>query len=171
MARKVKIGVGDVFQIPIDSTRMGYGQVVLRPEKNVKSVLFICVYAATTGPDEAPNISQIVRSGILLAGNTFDAKLHNGDWPIVGNLSENLPSIALPNFKSGMGDEAVVETLDRRRRRRATPEEERFLPFRSFTSPIGFELALKAIGGRGEWRDEFNSLNYEELRKSSEVIV
>lgn len=171
MASRVKISVGDVFQIPIDSARVGYGQVVLRPEKNVKGVLFICVYAETTRPDEAPKIRQIVQSDILLAGNTFDAKLNNGDWPIVGNLTENLPTIALPNYKYGMGDEAVVETLDRTRRRRATPEEERSLPFRSFTAPIGFELALKAIGGVGEWRDDFNSLNYEELRKTSEVIV
>lgn len=167
MALKVKVNVGDIFQIPIDSARVGYGQVVFIPEKKV---LFVCVYAETTRPDETPNIRQIVQSDVLLAGNTFDGKIWNGDWPIVGNIMENLPSIALPTYKYGMGDEAVVETLDRTRRRRATPEEEQSLPFRAYTAPIRFELALKAIGGVGEWRDDFDSLSYEQLRKSSEVI-
>ena len=168
MAAKVKITVGDVFQIPIDSARVGYGQVVLRPEKNV---LFICVFAATTRPDEAPDIHQIVQSDVLLAGNTFDAKFNHGHWRIVGNTTENLANIALPTYKSGMGNEAIVETLDRTRHRRATPEEERSLPFRTYTSPAGFEQALKAIGGVGEWLGVYDELKYDELCKSSEVIV
>jgi hypothetical protein len=171
MAARVQINVGHVFQIPIDSERVGYGQVVLRPEQNVKSVLFVCVYAQTTRPDESPNAQQIVLSDILLAGLTFDAKLNNGDWPIVGSVTENLPSIALPNYNYRMSEKAVVETLDRRRRRWATPEEEQSLPFRTYASPMVFELALKAIGGVGQWRDDFNDLKYETLRKSASIVV
>jgi len=171
MPPKVEINVGDVFQIPIDSARVGYGQVVLRPEKNVKGVLFICVYAETTRPDEAPDIRQIVQSDILLAGNAFDAKLNHRHWPIVGNTTENLASVALPNYKYAQGDDVVVENLDRTRRRPATVEEAHALPLRTYSSPAVFELALKAIGGVGEWRSEFDDLKYDELRKSSDVIV
>ena len=171
MAARVQINPGDVFQIPIDSERVGYGQVVLRPEQNVRSVLFVCVYAQTTRPHESPNVQQIILSDILLAGLTFDAKLHNGDWPIVGSVTENLPNIALPNYKYRMSEKAVVETLDRRRRRWATPEEEKSLPFRTYASPMVFELALKAISGVGQWRDDFNNLKYEELRKSESIVV
>lgn len=171
MADKAKISVGDVFQITIDSARVGYGQVVLRPEKNVKGVLFICVYAETTRPGEIPSIRQIVQSDILLAGNTFDAKLNHRHWPIVGNITDNLPSIALPHYKCAQSDAVVVENLERTRRRQATAAEANELPLRTYTSPAVFELALKAIGGVGEWRDEFDDLKYDELRKSSEVVV
>src|SRR4051794_27416313 len=89
MARKTKIevNVGDVFQIPIDDTRIGYGQVVLKPEK---PILFICVFAATTAPGVPPDLDEITRSDILLAGSTFDALFNHGRWTIVGNVTSNL---------------------------------------------------------------------------------
>src|SRR5438105_15772764 len=102
MARKATVKVGDVFQIPIDDARVGYGQVVLKPEN---PVLFICVFAATTMRNVSPNFNDIVCSDILLAGSTFDALFKHGRWTIVGNVKSNLSSIALPVYKSGMGDE------------------------------------------------------------------
>lgn len=166
MAKKVKAKIGDVFQIPIDDARVGYGQVVLFPEK---SSLFICVFAATTPPGVEPDLNEIVRSDILLAGSTYDGKLWHGHWPIVGNVTTNLPSIALPVYKSGMGATAIVETLDNSRRRPATKQEEEFLPFRHYAAPGVFEDALKAIAGLGEWR--YDKLSYEILKASSEVVV
>lgn len=162
------MNVGDVFQIPIDDARIGYGQVVLKPEK---PVLFICVFAATTPPGTLPDLSEIVRSDILLAGSTFDALFRHGRWTVVGNVASNLASIALPVYKSGMGDTAVVETLDRSRRRRATKEEERSLPFRTYSAPILFEDAIKAIGGIGAWLPEYDEMKYDALKASSEVVV
>ena len=147
---KVKAKVGDVFQIPIDDARAGYGQVILQPEKNV---LFILVFAATTPANATPDLHEIIGSDILLAGNTFDAKIWHGDWPVVGNITSNVADIALPVYKSGMGDSAIVESLDRSRRRPATKEEEQSLPFRTYTSAMAFEMALKAIAGIGEWLD------------------
>lgn len=168
MAKKIKAKIGDVFQIPIDDARVGYGQVVLFPEK---SSLFICVFAATTPPGVEPDLNGIVQSDILLAGSTYDGKLWHGHWPIVGNVTTNLPSIALPVYKSGMGATAIVETLDNSRRRPATQEEERVLPLRTYTSPIGFEWALKAIAGIGDWQLEFDALKYDTLKSSSKVVV
>lgn len=170
MARKAKVevNVGDVFQIPIDDARVGYGQVVLKPEK---PILFICVFAMTTPPGASPDTSDIVRSDILLAGSTFDALINNGQWKIVGNATSNLSSIALPVYKSGIGDDVIVETLDRSRSRKASKQEESSLPFRTYTAPIGFEMALKAIGGIGEWLPLFDKLKYETLKLSSSVVV
>lgn len=165
---KIEVNVGDVFQIPIDDARIGYGQVVLKPEN---PILFICVFAATTPPGTSPDLNEIVRSDILLAGSTFDALLNNGRWRIVGNVMSNLSSIALPVYKSGMGAEAIVETLDRSRRRRASKQEESLLPFRTYTAPIGFELALKAIGGIGEWLPPYDDMKYDALKASSDVVV
>lgn len=170
MARKLKIemNVGDVFAIPIDDARVGYGQIVLKPEK---PVLFICVFAMTSPPGSSPDLNEVVRSDILLMGSTFDALLQNGQWKIVGSIVENLSSIALPVYKSGMGDETIVETVDRSRSRKANRQEEASLPFRTYTAPIGFELALKAIGGVGEWLPLFDKMNYETLKPSSQVII
>ncbi len=143
--------------------------VVLKPEK---PVLFICVFTATTAPGVSPDLDEIVRSDILLAGSTFDALFNHGRWTIVGNVTSNLPSIALPVYRYGMGDtRECVETLDRSRHRRATKEEERSLPFRTYSAPILFEDALKAIAGVGEWLPDYNDMKYDALKASSEVIV
>jgi hypothetical protein len=168
MANKVKITVGDVFQVPIDSERVGFGQVVALPEKNV---LFICIFSAMTHPNETPDLRQIVHSDILLAGNTFDAKFNHGHWRIVGNVTDNLTSIDLPVYKYGKGAETMVEALDRSKSRRATEAEEELVPFRTYTAPIGFELALKAISGVGVWSDDFYDLKYDPLRKSSQLML
>jgi len=168
MASKVKVQVGDVFQIPIDNSRVGYGQVVARPEKNV---LFICVFAATTAADLIPDLAEIVRSEILLAGNTFDAKFNHGHWSIVGNMTSNLVEIPLPHYKSGMAESVIVETLDRSRRRAATKEEEELLPFRTYSAPVGFELAIKAIAGNGVWLPDYDDLKYDKLKISSTIVV
>lgn len=170
MARKAKVelNVGDVFQIPIDDARVGYGQVVLKPEK---PVLFICVFAATTSLGVLPDLNEVVRSDILLAGSTFDAKFRHGHWTVVGNVTSNLSTIALPVYKDGLGDQAFVETLDRSRRRPATTQEERSLPFRTYTAPVGFEMALKAIAGICQWLPAYNDLKYDDLKASSGVVV
>jgi len=170
MARKAKqqVNVGDVFQIPIDDSRAGYGQVVLKPEE---PVLFICVFAMTTPPGALADVDEIVRSDILLAGSTFNALINNGHWTIVGNVTANLPSIALPVYKSMREDGMIIETLDRSRSRKASRQEESSLPFRTYTAPIGFELALKAIGGVGEWLPEYDDMKYESLKLSSNVVV
>lgn len=168
MAKKVPVKVGDVFQIPIDETRIGYGQVVLQPEKHV---LFICVFATTTRLGAMFDLEEVVRSEILLAGNTFDAKFNHGHWTIVGNITSNLPRVVLPNYKHGMGERTIVETLDRSRQRHATKEELELLPFRTYTAPVGFELALKAIAGVGPWQPAYDELKYDYQRRSSKVAV
>ena len=113
MADKVNAKVGDIFQIPIDDARVGYGQVVVQPEKNV---LFVCVFSATTRSGEQPELDAVVRSEILLAGNTFDAKIWHGHWPVVGNVPPNMRAIALPNYKEGQPGQAFGESLDLKRR-------------------------------------------------------
>lgn len=164
MAEKVRAKVGDIFQIPIDDTRVGYGQVVVQPEKNV---LFVCAFAATTRPGEQPDLEIILRSEILLAGNTFDAKIWHGHWPVVGNEPPNMQAIALPNYKEGLPGEAFIESLDMKRRRRATLEEERLLPFRAYVAPVRFENAMKALFGIGDWLATYEDLKYERVRQSS----
>jgi hypothetical protein len=160
MALRVKPKVGDIFQVPLDTVRFGYGQVVALPEKNV---LFICLFAATTERSVQPDLQAIVRSAILLAGNTFDAKLWHGHWPVVGNMTPDLAAIVLPNYKEGPPGQAFVENLDLTRRRRATPQEEAILPFRSYVAPVRYEKALQALAGIGEWRPEYEDLRYEHV--------
>lgn len=168
MAEKVRAKVGDIFQIPLDDTRVGYGQVVVQPEKNV---LFVCAFVATTRPDEQPDLETILRSEILLAGNTFDAKIWHGHWTVVGNVPPDMKAIALPKYKEGLPGQAFIESLDLKQRRRATTEEERLLPFREYVAPIRFENALKALFGIGDWLAMYEDLKYARVRQGSSIAI
>ncbi len=166
MAGKVRASIGDVFQIPIDDARVGYGQVIAQP---LKGVLYICAFRMTTMRDEQPYLDAILGSEVLLAGNTFDAKIWHGHWPVVGNVEPK--AIALPNYKEGAPGQALVESFDQKRRRRATAEEERLLPYRSYSAPMVIQDALKAALGIGEWLPNYEDLKYERVRQAASVLV
>ncbi len=168
MVLEVKAKVGDIFQIPLDSSRVGYGQVLAQPEKNV---LFICLFSTKTERGIQPDLLSIIRSEILLAGNTFDAKIWHGHWPVVGNIMPDLENIALPNYKEGPPGQAFVENLNLTRKRAATKQEEDVLLFRSYVAPVRYEKALKALAGVGEWRSEYDELRYEHTLRSSKVVI
>ena len=59
MGLGIRVKLGDIFQIPLDATRFGYGQVVAQPEKKV---LFICVFAAVTERGKQPNLDAVTHS-------------------------------------------------------------------------------------------------------------
>lgn len=134
-------------------------------------MLFICVFAAVTERGEQPNLDAVTHSEILLAGNTFDAKIWHGHWPVVGNRLPDMRNIALPNYKEGLPGQCFAESLDLTRRRPATAEEEKILPFRSYVAPVRFEKARKALAGVGEWSPDYDELKYEHARRSSAVVV
>jgi hypothetical protein len=167
MSLRTKAKLGDVFQIPLDGARVGYGQVVAQPQKDV---LFVCLFAAVSKTEEQPNLQTILRSEILLAGNTFDGKIWHGHWPVVGNVPPS-SAIALPKYREGLPGHAFVESFDMTKRRVATIEEESVLPFRTFVAPIRLENALKALLGTGEWLEEYDHMRYELVQRSSKVVI
>ncbi len=97
---KTKITEGDIFSVPLDQDRTGYGQVV---EMFAKMLPYCVFYSGLTDKGTVLEFSKP-----LLAGLTANAKIKNGDWPLIGNERRNLGSILRPNFKVTISDNMYV---------------------------------------------------------------
>ena len=154
--------VGDVFLIPIDASRSGIGQIA----GDWKGELYIVVYeAAFNGEQVDPD--KVLTEKPLLAALSMDAKIRNGDWRVIGNLTTNLASIPQPVFKIWEGGKEYLESRDRKMTRPASRTEAEASKLRTVVSPIRLENALKAHHGVGEWTAKFDELRYEYAWQSS----
>jgi hypothetical protein len=141
MTKPIRARVGDVFAIPIAGERV-YGQVVDQAGPQYLVVLF----RSTAG-----SVEDVTASGIELAGIVFDAKLRNGDWPIVANKwpvevrppwfvlgHEGLENVRLENF-DGSGTRSVALT-------EAAQHGNRHISY-----PVALQRAAEAVRGYREW--------------------
>ncbi len=157
-----RIKLGDVFTVPLDAERLGFGQVVARFRKdNYYFAIFDKAY-----PREAlVDLHDVVKDRLALLALSLDAKIYGGDWKIVGNVPvpANLP---LPAYKEttveagGPPYRARVDVVDYSgtRRRPAVGAEADLLPNRSTRAPIGIEKAFRALHGLEEWHESFEKL-------------
>lgn len=76
-SKGIRAKVGDVFTIPVSNNEGVYGQIVVQAGPQFLVVVF---------PPTSASVENPIHSGIELAGIVFDAKLRNGDWPIVANI-------------------------------------------------------------------------------------
>jgi len=141
-----KARVGDVFLVPIDGTRSGLGQIA----GDWKGELYVVIYDGVHLVQEVKPES-VATERPLFAALSLDAKVHNGDWPIVGNFTANLGGIPQPVFKVDQGGQPILETRDRLTSRRATGREAEVLRLRAVVAPVRLENALKAHHGIGKW--------------------
>ncbi|WP_169472389.1 Imm26 family immunity protein [Pedobacter hiemivivus] len=139
--KPLRLKEGDVFTVPIDETTKGYGQIVKIPNK---SKLLICVFEGRWDINEEQEISKMVKQPILFLGFTSDALLFHRKWVIIGNITTNLPSITMPLFKLAFPPETKLVNYKLEILRKATPLEDKLLPFQSSNSPIGYQKALQA---------------------------
>jgi hypothetical protein len=164
--------VGDIFKIPIDANRFGFGQIVARKLGPNPDLVIVFDYADSgsvlCGPEE---LQKIVEKPILFIANSFDTLIKNGSWKVVGNLKPNIERIPLPCYKVGSGHigRIVVESYDGTKRRIATREEIAYLDNRNSVAPIRLENALKARHGLIPWMQGFDKISLEHVRKSSEI--
>src|SRR6266571_3133146 len=116
--RGIKPRIGDVFEIPIDESRVAYGQIVAERMKSHLMVVFRTACERGANPD----LATIVNDDIVFMAESFDAKIWNGDWPILGNVKPDLSRITLPLYKVSVdrADNLHVESYDGLRRRPAT---------------------------------------------------
>ena len=162
--------VGDIFQIPIDENRVGFGQIMAR--KLGPNPDLMVVFERVSQPSIAPSpteLSKIVESSILFIANTFDVLIRNGRWKNCGNLEPNLKRVPLPCYKLGSGHfGVVVESYDRKRRRRATKAEIAMLDYRNSIGPIRLEKALQAKHGVIPWKASFEKLTFDHIKLQSQ---
>jgi len=152
----MRLTIGDVFQLPLDLSRVGYGQIVGRYER---SAYYFAIFEQPHEHSEQPELAEIVRGRIALFALSLDALLYHGGWEIVGNASA--PEIEWPMYKEAVAPD-VFETVDHTGsiRRPATPEEAASLPYRSVVAPIRLQNAFRALHGAAEWNEAYDNLRY-----------
>ncbi len=166
-AKGIRPKVGDVFEIPIDEARVGYGQIAAQRFESYLMVVFSTAYQR----DQRPDTTLITSGDIAFVGESLDAKIWNGDWAIVGNVSPDLSRIPVPVYKVTVGDIGswFVEDYEGTRRRPASPAEVNLLEFRTTVAPIRLEKALQALHGARSWEPTFRPLEYANVKRSSQV--
>lgn len=145
---------GDVFLLPIGDARFALGQLV----SMWNAELYAVIYEPAVTSDASPELVE--RHQPFLAVLTLDAKLWNGDWPIVGNHRRNLPSIAQPVFKVMHKGSPMVEARDRSWWRPARDDEFLRLHFRSVASPAVVEDMVTARFRTGAWLPAYDRYLY-----------
>ncbi|TMD83116.1 MAG: hypothetical protein E6I78_13190 [Chloroflexi bacterium] len=159
--------VGDVFEVPINESQVGYGQVAAQRLQSYLMAIFKTAYRR----GQRPELSRITADDIAFLGESLDAKIWNGDWVIVGNLPPDRSRIPLPTYKVTVGDinSWFVESYDGSRRRPATPNELNVLELRTVVAPIRLEKALQALHGARPWEPTFRQLEYDRVKRSGEI--
>ncbi|HEX8277931.1 MAG TPA: Imm26 family immunity protein [Segetibacter sp.] len=153
--KKIRAKVGDLFQIPIDMSRVSYGQVA----ENKSGVLRIITFNRIFTIRDNPTIEEILDAEIVLLTDTMDAKIYNGDWKVVGNASvrANLP---IPKFKFGLNPVYITD-YGAKRKCVATQEETDKLDFQFSAAPIRIQNAMQAHFGVKEWDADFDKLTFQ----------
>ncbi len=168
--KRHKPRVGDLFEVPIDDARVGYGQVIgERPH-----MYLVAIFKTAYPRGSAIKASSVVNDQIAFLAETLDAKIWNGDWPVVGNLVPDFRKVDLPVYKVGMGraDELHIETYDGKRHRRAKPSEVEALRFRTIVSAIVVQNALQASHQVIPWEEgQDGVLEYGYVQQWANVAV
>lgn len=163
---KVIPKVGDVFLIPLDQKFAVGGYVISIREE---AELYLAIMGQRTMRERADPQSILAETPALLT-LSFDGKLHNGDWPIIGNLPDAVDHYPQPAFKIRRAGTTFVESRDKRVRRPATKDELDFLQNRSVASPMIVEDAIRAHLGLSEWNDSYGKRLADYALKSSKLV-
>jgi len=161
-----KAHIGDVFLVPLDQFRFGIGQIA----GDWKGELYIVIYDAVHIDEEVDPVS-VISAQPLFAALSLDAKIHCGDWRIIGNVTANLSSIPEPVFKVNQGGQVFMESRDRSITRPATRSESELLRLRTVVAPVRLEKAIKAHNGIGEWNPKYDELRADYAFASSRLIA
>ena len=151
-----RVNVGDVFEITLDDRRKVYGQVV---GKYRNDGYYLAVFDRVLDREQSPPLELVLDAPVSLLALSFNAKLANGQWPIVGraDVADDMP---LPAYKEAVGSPDNVQVVDysATHRRPATADEARALPNRTLVAPIRLEKALRALQELEPWRSDYDAL-------------
>src|SRR5438105_15803563 len=125
----VRLRPGHIFAIPVDDDRLGCGLVI----SGSGGVFYMAVFEPLYLRDCMPVLHDIVGQPILFLAESLGAKVSHGYWPVLGHYRVDPSQYPAPVSKITVGsiESYFVVSFDRNRRRPATPEEVRELPFRT----------------------------------------
>lgn len=161
----IQVNVGDVFLVPLDDENGALGQLV----SDYKGELYVAIFGQKIATQDLDPRRVIGQEPIFLA-LTLDAKLFHGDWPIVGNVQENLADFPQPAFKVRQSGVAYIESRDRSVSRPAAPAEAEILRYRSVSSPAVIEKAVQAHFGIGDWTPHYDEFPADYAYQSARLL-
>jgi Immunity protein 26 len=157
--RRLKLRVGDVFSIPVDDDRVGYGQIVSTWGESGGQFYF-AVFDGAYPSDEEPDFEAVLANPVILLALSMDALLVHGHWQVFGNAEVDLDRIPWPAYKEGVSPPGAFDVVDAsgQRRRSAADDEAARLPFRTVVAPIRVEKAFRALNGTEPWDEAYDAL-------------
>lgn len=161
----IQAKVGDVFLIPLDGQCWACGQLI----NSWNDELYIAVFNQKARA-EKPDLHLLIEQQPVFLALTLDAKLWHGDWPIIGNLQENLAGFPEPAFKVRQSGTVHIESRDRTVSRHASPSEAAILRYRSVSSPALIESAARAHFGFSEWSPHYDDLLADYAHQSARLL-
>lgn len=155
MARTEHLEVGAVFAVPLDDLRCGIGQVLAEYRGGT---YYLAIFESLYPSAELPSPDKAVQDDVLFLALSMDAKIHCGDWQIIGQ-HQVAPNLPLPEYKERVGtDQFDVVDHSGNHRRRASKEEAANLPVRKVVAPVRLEKALRAHYGLEPWVGAYDDL-------------
>lgn len=159
--------VGDVFRIPIDASKCGFGQLVAKIFPNP---WYVAIFAPMF-PSDTTAVAKIVSSEILFLANSFDSMIQHGYWQTIGNITPDLPRIPFPWYIVSVNSIENVEVVsyDRKLHRVATPSESAMLESPSSIGPAVLDSGFKAFHGLQKWEQYYDKYKYANVKRCAEI--
>lgn len=161
----IQVKVGDVFLVPLDGESWALGQLV----SDYKGELYVAIFGQKVETQQVDPHSVVAQEPVFLA-LTLDAKLFHGDWPILGNVQENLSGFPQPAFKVRQSGVVYIEARDRTVSRPASSSEAEILRYRSVSSPAVIEEAVQGHFGVCEWIPHFDKFLADYAYQSARLL-
>jgi hypothetical protein len=161
----IQVKVGDVFLVPLDGESWALGQLV----SAWNDELYVAIFGQKVETQQVDPHSVVAQEPVFLA-LTLDAKLFHGDWPILGNVQENLSSFPQPAFKVRQSGVVYIESRDRTVSRPASSSEAEILRYRSVSSPAVIEKAVRAHFGFGAWSPHYDEFHADYTYQSARLL-
>lgn len=148
-----RLRVGDMVAIPVDATRWALAYVLAIYKS---SAYYLEVHEATLDELSGVDLDAALGSACVFAALTFDARVHAGDWRVVGHRAVD-PELRLAPYLLGRDDRMRVEDFTGKRSRAAGPADVRLLRHRKVVSPILLEQAVQAHFGMRPWAPHYDA--------------
>lgn len=157
--RKKKVNIGDVFTIPLNENRYGYGQVV-----EIGEMYDILIAFDYISRDKILDVQEILSKDIVFLLRTTIVYIEDGYWDVIGNA--DLPTdLNVPKYyiRDGLNDFEVV-TASEHFVRIAT-EEDLNKYSENIAYSAGFlEDALNATLDTQNWKTLFKEMIYKPIK-------
>jgi hypothetical protein len=165
---KTRLTVGDVFQIPVDDARFGYGQAV---GKYGEDAYYLAVFDGLFDSFNRDDPCAVAQGPVVFLALSFDAKVAVGDWTIRGHCAV-ATEMPLPAYREMVGGPDRIDVVDfsGTRRRLARQHELQGLPNRLLVAPVRLEMALKARYGLEPWLDVYTALEPSSIATTARLF-